>query len=103
MGTSTPGSPAIGSRESSQGRDARKPRPRGGGSNKVSRPTSADQSPAPTSFAPAGQLFDPADVARRIAKPNTPTLDAPSRQPRGPESSGRGGFGFAGRGGKAPV
>ncbi|KAK5120971.1 hypothetical protein LTR85_005755 [Meristemomyces frigidus] len=101
MGSSGPGSPAVASRESSQGRDARKPRPRVNGS-KMSRPTSADQSPAPAN-APGNLLFDPEDMGRRIPKPNTPTLDGPTRQPRGPDSSGRGGFGFAGRGGGSPV
>lgn len=109
MGSSVPGSPAVNSRESSQGRDNRRQRGRGG-SNKASRPTSASQSPA-TPGSPAlgpvgssqGQLFDPEDMGRRIPKPNTPNQDGPTRQPRGPENSGRGGFGFAGRGGRPPV
>ncbi|KAK4540542.1 hypothetical protein LTR36_009072 [Oleoguttula mirabilis] len=108
MGSSGPGSPAAAaSRESSQGRDAaRKPRPKGtgNGSSKMSRPTSADQSPAPMA-APGSLMFDPDDMGRRIPKPSTPTLGGPTRQPRGPDASGRDGFGFgfAGRGGGAPV
>lgn len=103
MGSSGPGSPAqaTASRESSQGRDTRKPRPRVNGS-KVSRPVSADQSPAPPlalGTPSGGLLFDPDDMGRRIPKPNTPTLNGPARQPRGPDASGRGGFGFGGRGG----
>ncbi|KAF2771799.1 hypothetical protein EJ03DRAFT_349402 [Teratosphaeria nubilosa] len=90
-------------RESSQGRDSNR-RGRGGrgGSRRNSRPASKDTSPTRSPPVP-GQLFDPNDVGRRMPKPTTPTQDAPTRQPKGPESSGRGGFGFAMRGGTAPA
>ncbi|KAK5134407.1 hypothetical protein LTR08_006454 [Meristemomyces frigidus] len=103
MGTSTPGSPAATSRESSQARDTRNPRHRVNG-NKASRPTSADQSPAPGAIgtlSPTAQLFDPNDAARWIPKSSTPTLSGPTRQPRGPDGSS--GFGFTGRGSQAHV
>lgn len=105
MGSSTPSSPKANSRESSQGRDNRKPRGKmNGNGNRASQPTSADQSPARMSgsAAAAGQLFDPEDMGRRMPKLNTPSMEAPIRQPRAPDHSGRGGFGFAARGGKAP-
>lgn len=105
MGTSTPASPAANSRESSQGRDARKPRARLNG-NKMSQPTSTDQSPArlpPGTTPTPGLLFDPDDEGRKIPKPTTPSLDGPMRQPRGPNTNGRGGFGFVARDGKAPA
>lgn len=61
---------------------------------------------------PARQLFDPDYTARPdsayVQKENTPNVSGRStpieqqiiRNPRGPDSSGRGGFGFAPRGGK---
>ena len=103
MGTSSPGSPSATSRESSQARDTRNPRQRVNG-NKASRPTSADQSPAPGAvgtLSATAQLFDPNDTGRWTSKSNAPNPDGPTRQPRGPDGSG--GFGFAGRGGKAPA
>ena len=54
MGSSTPGTPATNSRESSQGRDNRKPRGKQP-SNMNSRPTSAGQSPA-RQLQPASRL-----------------------------------------------
>lgn len=108
MGSSVPGSPAVRSRESSQGRDNRKSRGRGGGlgSNKASRPTSADQSPSSGSPAmgpvAGARVFDAEDM-RRTPKPSTPSQDGPMRQPKGPDNGGGGGFGFAGRGGRAPA
>ncbi|KAK4901983.1 hypothetical protein LTR27_000883 [Elasticomyces elasticus] len=96
MGSSGPGSPMAGSRESSQGRDARKPRAKTA-SNRNSQPASAAHSP--TRNGNTG-LFDPEDMGRRIPKPSTPNPDAPTRQPRAPPvgHDSRGGFGFAGRG-----
>lgn len=107
MGSSNSASPAPASRESSQGRDSRRPRGKLNGSSRSSRPESpAEQSPAPASSSD-NQVFDPNNMGRRIPerKLNTPNQDAPSRQPRGPDNTGRGGFGFGfvGRGGKAPV
>jgi len=106
MGSSNSASPAPVSRESSQGRDSRKSRGKLSGSNRSSRPESPAAEPAAAPFTTNDrQLFDPMEMARRGPKreANTPTQDPPSRQPRGPEQSGRGGFGFANRGGKAPV
>ncbi|TKA35942.1 hypothetical protein B0A54_12166 [Friedmanniomyces endolithicus] len=103
MGSSAPGSPMTGSRESSQGRDNRKPRVRVNG-NRDSQPTSAAHSPTRNSGTET-RLFDPEDMGRRLPKSNTPNPGAPMRQPRAPPSdhtSGEG-FGFAGRGGRAPT
>lgn len=103
MGSSTPATPATNSRESSQGRDNRKPRGKQH-SNMNSRPTSAGQSPA-RQLHGAAQVFDPEDMGRRLTPAprremiSTPREGEPARQPRGPDSSGRGGFGFGGRGG----
>ncbi|TKA65192.1 hypothetical protein B0A55_09852 [Friedmanniomyces simplex] len=103
MGSSTPGSPMTGSRESSQGRDNRKSRTKVNG-NRNSQPTSAAHSPTRNGNADT-RLFDPEDMGRRVPKTSTPNPDAPTRQPRAPPSDhhSRGGSGFAGRGGKAPV
>ncbi|KAK1058295.1 hypothetical protein LTR74_013496 [Friedmanniomyces endolithicus] len=103
MGSSAPGSPMTGSRESSQGRDNRKPRVKVNG-NRNSQPTSAAHSPTRNGGTET-RLFDPEDMGRRLPKPSMPNPDAPLRQPRAPPSdhSSRGGFGFAGRGGRAPA
>jgi len=105
LGSSNSTSTAPTSRESSHGRDSHRTSGKPNGSNKGSGPgTPAEQSPARVSS--AQQFFDPNEMARRIPKRevNTPTQDAPTRQPRGPDKTGRGGFGFAAaRGGKAPV
>ncbi|EMD00950.1 hypothetical protein BAUCODRAFT_62329 [Baudoinia panamericana UAMH 10762] len=99
MGSSNSGSSMTNSRESSQGRGDRRPRPRVNGTRN-SQPTSADQSPARIVQPGDRQLFDPDDMSRRLPpKSLTPNMDGPMRQPRGPDVSGRGGFGFAGRGG----
>lgn len=104
MGSSTPASPVpAASRESSHGRDNRRSRQRMNG-KKESQPTSsADQSPSRNAVVNGDrQLFDPEDMSRRLPKrehATTPKEDHPSRQPKGPES-GRGGFGFTGRGGR---
>ncbi|KAK3116494.1 hypothetical protein LTR53_003098 [Teratosphaeriaceae sp. CCFEE 6253] len=104
MGSSSPATAA--SRESSQGRDGRKP---GRGGSRIngtrnSQPSSAAHSPTRSAY-PGTGLFDPEDMGRRIPKPSTPNPDAPARQPRAPPSDHqiRGGSGFAGRGGKASV
>jgi hypothetical protein len=99
MGSSNPNSPAPNSRESSQGRDNRKTRGKQH-SNMNSRPASAGQSPA-RQLAGNAQVFDPEDMGRRLGNrremTSTPREGEPMRQPRGPDSSGRGGFGFAAR------
>lgn len=101
MGSSNPATPNNNSRESSQGRDNRKPRGKQH-SNMNSRPASASQSPA-RQLSGNAQVFDPEDMGRRLTPrremTSTPREGEPARQPRGPDSSGRGGFGFAGRGG----
>jgi hypothetical protein len=65
-----------------------------------SRPASAGQSPA-RQLAGNAQVFDPEDMGRRLGNrremTSTPREGEPMRQPRGPDSSGRGGFGFAAR------
>lgn len=112
MGASGPGSPKSKpeSRDSSQGRgDGRRPRGRGA-SSLNGQPTSAGQSPArPMPSTSNGLVFDPEDMTRRLprkdvtASPDSvvqPKDGEPLRQPRGPENSGRGGFGFPGRGGR---
>ncbi|TKA66985.1 hypothetical protein B0A55_11235 [Friedmanniomyces simplex] len=104
MGSSTPGQ--TGSRESSQGRGSRTPRGGGrGNGSRGSQPTSAAHSPTRAASNISG-LFDPEDMGRRmpLSKPSTPNPDGPTRQPRAPPSGhdSRGGFGFVGRGGKAP-
>lgn len=77
---------------------SRRGRARGG---KESNPASATHSPA--RHAHAKQLFDPDYVAK--PKPHSPRStgpreEQPIRAPRGPDNSGRGGFGFAPRGGR---
>lgn len=96
------------SRESSQARDSnRRPRgkPNGGPGNRRSQPqSSAEQSPARPGTAEQ-QLYDPEDMSRRVKREpgnTTPREDQPLRQPRGPDNSGRGGFGFGIRGGALP-
>ncbi|KAF2234637.1 hypothetical protein EV356DRAFT_532687 [Viridothelium virens] len=91
---------------------SRRGRGRTGRDRDDSQNTSADQSPArPTSQ--SKQLFDPTYspkptsvyVQKREAigveiasRPGTPAEGQPTRAPRGPDGSGRGGFGFANRG-----
>lgn len=87
------------SRESSQSRRARG----GKNPNRPSQPQSpAEQSPARQTGG-ENKLFDPENMGRRVAPKrelnNTPKEEQPVRQPRGPDNSGRGGFGFGGRGG----
>ncbi|KAF2211606.1 hypothetical protein CERZMDRAFT_85378 [Cercospora zeae-maydis SCOH1-5] len=107
MGSSRPAL-APSSRESSQGREGSR-RGRGkqmsNGTSRRSQPqSSAEQSPA-RNAARDQQLFDPEDMGRRMKREpsnTTPKEDLPMRQPRGPDQSGRGGFGFGNRGGMLP-
>lgn len=39
-------------------------------------------------------------IERRKIERKEENLEKPDRQPKGPDGTGRGGFGFAGRGGK---
>lgn len=91
------------SRESSHGRETRKTKAKMNGKQSSQPTSSADQSPARPGSSDK-QLFDPDDMGRRLPKRESssvvPKEDQPSRQPRGPDNSSRGGFGFAGRGGK---
>lgn len=106
MGSSNNNSSTPTSRESSHGRDNRRQR---GGQNrngsKRSQPVSpTERSPArPLQTNTDQQLFDPEDMRRLPPKrdiTNSPREDHPLRQPRGPGEGGRGGFGFAPRGGR---
>jgi hypothetical protein len=105
MGSSTPASPAPpASRESSHGRESNRRSRQRTNFKRDSQPTSsADQSPTRMATADGDrQLFDPDDMGRRLPKKEQvpiPKEDHPSRQPRGP-ADGRGGFGFAARGGR---
>lgn len=107
MGTSASASTrnSADSRESSQGRnDSRRQR---GGANRgvdTHQQTTSRHTPA-IATSPAGQLFDPEDMTRRLPRrdnpstperSNTPRAGDPIRQPKGPDTSGRSGFGFAG-------
>lgn len=78
---------------------SRKPRSRGA---KDTLPSSATQSPAPS--AQPKQLYDPSHDAKpktQSPRPVASKEEQPIRAPRGPDNSGRGGFGFAPRGGKS--
>jgi hypothetical protein len=92
-----------GSRNSSRGK--------GRGRGRPEAETAGEEAPAARPTSARKQLFDPGYTA----KPNstylqkregggsgthTPTEERPIRAPRGPESTGRGGFGFAPRGNK---
>lgn len=72
--------------------------------NRDSQPSSStDQSPARVMIQPR-QLFDPTYDAKPKSQgpgPVLPKEEQPIRMPRGPDGSGRGGFGFAPRGGKS--
>jgi len=92
------GSKSPAGRDSRQG--SRKGRGGRGGSHANS---SAEQSPARHAQA-SKQLFDPSLSSKprglEVARSVTPKDEQPIRQPRGPDSSGRGGFGIALRGGR---
>ncbi|GAB7348586.1 hypothetical protein MBLNU459_g6970t1 [Dothideomycetes sp. NU459] len=73
--------------------------------NRDSQSASADQSPA-RPMNQARQLFDPSYDATPKSQSPKPTLqkeEQPIRMPRGPDGSGRGGFGFAPRGGNSTL
>lgn len=110
MGSSAPTSPkpsAADSRESSQGRsDSRRQRGPGARTGQQEQSLQSGSRHSPRSGTPASQLFDPEDMTRRILRKDnsrsadgstTPREGEPVRQPRGPEASGKGGFGFANR------
>ncbi|KAF1984803.1 hypothetical protein K402DRAFT_335881 [Aulographum hederae CBS 113979] len=97
-----------GSRNSSRGKG------RGRGDREAPSPSSG-QSPARASN-PRKQLYDPGynpkpnsvflqkrdtpEKSEKESRPSTPGEEQPIRAPRGPDGSGRGGFGFSPRGGK---
>lgn len=86
-----------------------KPTPKSGSPRNQSRVKGANES-RPSSAASntkSRQLFDPNESmkpeALRMQKRDQPNgLKEPIREPRAPDGSGRGGFGFAPRGGHAP-
>ncbi|THY47339.1 hypothetical protein D6C90_04531 [Aureobasidium pullulans] len=95
-------SSARGDRNSRRGNRGRGNR--NGGTPRDSQSNSpADQSPARSIYQP-NQLFDHTyeQKPRSIAspRPTGPRDEQPIRMPKGPDDSGRGGFGFAPRGGK---
>lgn len=111
LGSSTPTSEEAQGRSSTPNRHSRgKGR---GRSDRDSQPTSsADQSPARGSR--KKELYDPSytakpnsvyiqkrDTAENRSRSATPAEDQPIRAPRGPDGTGRGGFGFAPRGGRS--
>ena len=103
MGSPKPAPVANTSRESSHAHQTRRSKTALNGDRNSQPTSSADQSPTRLANG-AKQLFDPDDMGRRLPKRESnasPKEDQPSRQPRGPESVGRGGFGFATRGGGA--
>lgn len=98
-------------------RQGHRPSRRGGiqGGHDSSQTSSADQSPARQSIS-TRQLFDPNQGSRPLALRQNSRADvtvtgngravremAPTRSPRGPDGSGRGGFGFAPRGGRLDI
>ncbi|KAL1306861.1 hypothetical protein AAFC00_005512 [Neodothiora populina] len=106
FGSPAPSSPNRDSSAALQNRNfdsrnsSRRGRARGG---KDSRPSSAAHSPAQVT-PPQKQLFDPAYTSKPASqspRPRPPREEQPIRAPRGPDGSGRGGFGFAPRGGRS--
>ncbi|GAB7338975.1 hypothetical protein MBLNU457_5644t1 [Dothideomycetes sp. NU457] len=90
--------------KSPAGRDSRQGSRRGrGGRGGSHANSSAEQSPARHAQT-SKQLFDPSVSSKprtpELARSVTPKDEQPIRQPRGPDSSGRGGFGIALRGGR---
>jgi len=82
---------------------SRRGRPRG---DKDSQPTSATHSPARHLAQKPRDLFDPSYSPKprnHSPKPSLSKAETPIRAPRGPDGSGRGGFGFAPRGGRTPA
>jgi hypothetical protein len=106
--TSSPGETPPGSRSATPNR-ARGGR--GGRKAEATRPISSTSSLSlkPSSLAPSPtmkkELFDPTYTPRPEAMSKKPepreNVIEPIRSPRGPDGSGRGGFGFAPRGGKS--
>jgi hypothetical protein len=113
FGSSAPGPDDGQSRASSkngqQSSSRNSSRAKGRGKGEIdSQTSSADQSPARGSN-PKRQLYDPNYTPKPQSlhaqgpsgsRPATPGEEQPIRQPRGPDGSGRGGFGFAARGGR---
>lgn len=112
IGSTGPVSNTPSGRDSPTKRQGGRVRGRGGAkvptSGRASQQTSStEQSPAP----PSGQrqLFDPSDSVsprtggyRRPEMAERELLSKPTREPKGPDGSGRGGFGFAARGKSDP-
>ncbi|KAK0647716.1 hypothetical protein DIS24_g7450 [Lasiodiplodia hormozganensis] len=86
---------------------------RGGDRGDSDANSSADQSPARGQGTPKRQLYEPGYSAKpnssyvqrqqdgsSRSRSGTPGVDQPIRAPRGPDGGGRGGFGFAPRGGR---
>ncbi|KAL1633134.1 hypothetical protein SLS58_011206 [Diplodia intermedia] len=86
---------------------------RGGDRGDSDANSSADQSPARGQATPKRHLYDPTYSAKpnssyvqrqqdgsSRSRSGTPGVDQPIRAPRGPDGGGRGGFGFAPRGGR---
>lgn len=105
--TSTPSSTSL--------RSSTPPVPRNSGESRTTK-TKGSREPKTSSAAGTShrQLFDPnytakpdsTHVSRKDTQPigsgpSAPDEELPIRDPRGPDGSGRGGFGFANRGGKA--
>ena len=107
MGSSKSPVPAPLAKDTAQARDNRRQKGKADSSSRRSLPESPlEQSPNPSTSVEK-QLFDPNDMDRRLQPKResnpTPPGDMPLRQPRGPDHSGRGGYGFGGRGGMAGV
>lgn len=106
-GTSSPGETPPGSRSATPNRSRGG---RGGRKAEPTRPISSTSSLSlkPSSLAPSPggkkELFDPSYTPRPEAmskrSESREHVIEPIRSPRGPDGSGRGGFGFAPRGGK---
>lgn len=104
------GSPAAS--DESRGASPRRPRGRGRGGRESQPRSSNEQSPA-RSLGPGRQLYEPSYSPKpgsvfvqkqdsSLSRPSTPgTQEKPIREPRGPQSIGRGGRGFAPRGSRA--
>ena len=95
--------------------DVTPPRPRDGDSRRQSRNKSGgDGRPTSSAGSKPRQLYDPNYTAKldstyvqkkdgqEISGQPAPCEQVPSRNPKGPDGSGRGGFGFVPRGGRVP-
>jgi len=111
-GTSSPGETPPGSRSATPNRTRGG---RGGRKAESSRPMSSSSSslslkpsrlaPSTSSPAPKKELFDPnftqkPEAGYKRRSESRENVIEPIRSPRGPDGSGRGGFGFAPRGGR---